>query len=119
MGLIELMIGLALVSVGILGLNSLAISAMRGNLTSRLTDQGTRLAQQKIEQIKSAGYAAAAVGTVVESNLDAAGNGGGSFTRTTVIAAGTVPTTRTITVTVRWVDQTWRTISVVTHIVQS
>lgn len=119
MGIIEMMIGLALMTIGILGLSGLAVSATRGNVSARLIDQTTRLAQQKIEQIKQKGYAAALPGTTVESNLDQAGNAGGAFTRTTVIAQGPLATTRTITVTMTWDDYgDARSTSFVTEIVQ-
>ena len=119
MGLIEMMIGLALMTIGILGLSGLAVSATRGNVSACLVDQTTRLAQQKIEQIKQKGYGAALPGTTVESNLDQAGNAGGLFTRTTVIAQGPLATTRTISVTMMWNDYgDARSTSFVTEIVQ-
>lgn len=119
MGVIEMMVALALMTIAILGLSGLAISAMRGNVSSRLVDEATRLAQQKIEQVKANGYAAATVGTVVETNLNAAGNTGGGFTRTTVIAPGPLSTTRTVAVTLAWSDfTTARSTTFVTEIMQ-
>jgi Tfp pilus assembly protein PilV len=118
MGVIEVMVGLGLMAVAVMGLNTLAISAVRHNLSSRLIDQATRLAQQKVEQIERDGYAAAVTGTTVETKLDASGNSGGSFQRTTVIADGTITNTRTVTVTVAWTDYKARKTTVATQIVQ-
>jgi Tfp pilus assembly protein PilV len=118
MGVIEVMVGLGLMAVAVMGLNSLAISAVRNNLSSRLIDQATRLAQQKIEQIKRDGYAAAVTGTTVETKLNASGKPGGGFQRTTVIADGALPNTRTVTVSVAWADYGVRQTSFNTQIVQ-
>jgi Tfp pilus assembly protein PilV len=118
MGVIEVMVGLGLMAVAVMGLNSLAISAVRNNLSSRLIDQATRLAQQKIEQIKRDGYAAAVTGTTVETKLNASGNPGGGFQRTTVIAAGTLPNTLTVTVAIAWMDYGMRQTSFSTQITQ-
>ncbi len=118
MGVIELMVGLGLMTVAIMGLNGLAISAVRYNLSARLVDQATRLAQQKIEQIKHGGYVAAVPGTIVESNLNDSGNPGGPFQRTTVIANGALANTRTTTATVTWTDYGVRQTSFSTELVQ-
>jgi Tfp pilus assembly protein PilV len=104
MGIIEMIVGLALMTIAILGLSGLAVSATRANVSARSVDEATRLAQQKLEQVTANGYAAALVGTTVESNLNAAGTAGGGYTRTTVIAQGPLSTTRTITVTLAWTD---------------
>ena len=118
MGVIELMVGLGLMAVAVMGLNSLVVSAIRNNLSARLIDQATRLAQQKIEQVKYNGYAAAVTGTTVENTLNDAGNNGGSFTRTTVIANGALANTRTVTVTISWTDYGMRQTSFSTQIAQ-
>ncbi len=103
-GVIEMMVGIGLMAIGILGMSTLAITVTRGNLSGRLIDDATRLGQQKVEQIKRNGYAAAASGTIVETGLNAAGSPSGPFQRTTVIAAGGLPNTRTVTVTMQWTD---------------
>jgi len=115
----EIMVGLGLIAVGIMGLNSLAISAIRNNLTARLIDQTTLLAQQKMEQIERNGFTAATTpGTTVESGLDISGNKGGGFTRTTTIATGVFATIRNVTVTVAWPDYGVRQVSFAKEIVQ-
>ncbi len=119
LGVIELMVGLGLVAVAIMGLNCLVVSAIRNNLSARLIDQATRLAQQKIEQVKYGGYAAAVPGTVAETNLTDAGNAGGGFQRKTVIAdENGLAKTRSVAVTITWTDYGTRQTSFFTEITQ-
>lgn len=119
LGVIELMVGLGLVAVAIMGLNCLVVSAIRSNLSARLIDQATRLAQQKIEQVKYGGYAAAVPGTVTETQLSDAGNTGGGFQRKTVITDETgLAKTRKVSVTLTWTDYGTRQTSFSTEITQ-
>ena len=118
MTVVEVMVGLGLMAVAVMGLNSLAVSAVRNNLSARLIDNATLLAQQKIEQVKRNGFAAAVPGTTVESSLDAASNPGGGYRRTTTIATGALGTTRTVTVTITYTDYGMRQVSVATELAQ-
>ena len=119
LGVIELMVGLGLVAVAIMGLNCLVVSAIRSNLSAQLIDQATRLAQQKIEQVKYGGYAAAVPGTVTETQLSDAGNTGGGFQRKTVITDETgLAKTRKVSVTLTWTDYGTRQTSFSTEITQ-
>lgn len=118
MTVVEVMVGLGLMALAVMGLNSLAVSAIRNNLSARLVDNATLLAQQKIEQIKRNGYAGATPGTTVENNLTPAGTTGGGYKRTTTIAAGALGTTRTVTVTITYADYGMRQVSFVTELAQ-
>lgn len=105
MGLIEVVVGLGLLAVCIIGMNALVMSLIRGNLSARLTDQASRLAQTKLEELRSAGYDKAEVGSSTDLWWSAAAGGSIAFQRTTTIATGTVPNTRAVTVTVAWTDR--------------
>jgi Tfp pilus assembly protein PilV len=105
MGLIEVIIGLGLIAVCIIGMNALVMSLIRGNLSARLTDQASRLAQTKIQELRSAGYDKATVGSSSDVWWSAASGGSIAFQRTTTIAAGMVPNTRVVTVTMAWTDR--------------
>ncbi len=99
--LIEVMIGMVILTIVSLGLMSLTVSIIRGNAFSRRMTTASTLAQDKIEQVKRLGYANAntAVGTENYGSItDFPG-----FKRVTVIENDT-PTTnvRTVTVTVSW-----------------
>jgi Tfp pilus assembly protein PilV len=118
MTVIEIMVGLGLIAIAIMGLNSLAISAVRNNLTARLIDQGTLLARQKMEQVERGGFAAAVPGTTTERHLDAGGRSGGGFHRTTTIQPGALANLRSVTVTVTWADYGMRQLTFSTEIVQ-
>jgi len=118
MTVVEVMVGLGLMALAVMGLNSLAISAIRNNLSARLVDNATFLAQQKLEQIKRDGYAAATPGTTTETNLNAAGSSGGGYKRTTTIVAGALATTKTVTVTITYTDNGLRQVSFVTELAQ-
>jgi Tfp pilus assembly protein PilV len=120
MGLADILVGLFLITIGILGLCSLGVSTIRGNLTARHFDQATRLAEQKLEAVRKGGYASATPGPtpVTEPNLDYAGNtpdggvtAGGIFTRATTITTGSLPLTCNVTVTVSWTDQSAQGVS--------
>lgn len=64
----------------------------------------TLLAQNKIAQLESGGYAALTTGNYTDANnpIDAQGNTGGYYTRTWSIAAGPTTGTMQITVTITW-----------------
>jgi Tfp pilus assembly protein PilV len=118
MGLVEVIVGLALLAVAVLGINSLAVAMIRGNLSARLNDEATRLAQAKIEQIKNEDFDAAVPGSTMETVMDAAGGTGALFERETKIEPGVLPNTRGVTVTMTWSDQGERHSVFVTEIVK-
>lgn len=118
MTVVEVMVGLGLMALAVMGLNSLAISAVRNNLSARLVDNATLLAQQKLEQIKKDGYVAATPGTTIETSLTAAGGTGGGYKRTTTIAAGALATTKTVTATITYTDRGMRQVSFATELAQ-
>jgi Tfp pilus assembly protein PilV len=117
MGLIEAIVGLALIATCILALNGLVVAMIRGNLTAQLLDQATRLADSKLNDLVSAGYANLTVGTTTDSWWSA-GTTGVRFDRTTTIAAGTVTGTRAITVSVAWKDRVQRVETFTTEVSQ-
>jgi prepilin-type N-terminal cleavage/methylation domain-containing protein len=104
--LIEVMIGMVILTIVSLGLMSLTVSTIRGNAFSRRMTTASTLAQDQIEQVKRLGYANAntAVGT---ENYGSIADFPG-FKRVTVIESDT-PTTnvRTVTVTVSWSADTY------------
>ncbi|MGH7786726.1 MAG: type IV pilus modification PilV family protein [Candidatus Binatia bacterium] len=118
MGLIEVIVGLGLLAVGIIGMNSLVVSMMRGNLSAQLTDQATRLASAKIAELRSVSYDKVAVGTTADKWWSAATGSSIVFERTTTVAAGTLAATRAITVTLRWYDRGMRTTTFASEIAQ-
>lgn len=116
MGLIEVLVGLGLVALCIIGLNALVVAMMRGNLTAQVTDQATRLAEARMDDLQSAGYDAVPLGSSTDSWWSISGASGVRFERTTTVTAGPLPNTRTLTVTMRWNDQGPRTETFATEI---
>jgi len=102
--LIEFALAILILTFCLLALNRMTITSMSTNTWGSDNVISTRLAQNKIAQLKSGGYAALTNGTYTEANnpIDAQGNGGGYYTRTWVIANGPTTGTKKITVTVTW-----------------
>lgn len=99
--LIEVMIGMVILTIVSLGLMSLTVGTMRGNAFSRGMTAATTLAQDKLEQVTRLGYANAPTAAGTEAYGTIANFPG--FTRETLVEPDT-PTTNvsTVTVTVSW-----------------
>jgi type II secretory pathway pseudopilin PulG len=104
MGLIEVIVGIGLVALCLIGLNALVVTMIRGNLTSQLIDQATRLADARMDELRSAGYDNVPLGTTTDRWRSATAGSGVRFDRTTVVTAGPLTNTRTLTVTMQWND---------------
>jgi type IV pilus assembly protein PilV len=99
--LIELMIGMVILTIISLGLMSLTVGTIRGNTISNKMTAATTLAQDKIEHVKRLGYtnATTAVGTEHYGTIP----NSPSFKRVTAVANDTPATAvKTVTVTVSW-----------------
>jgi Tfp pilus assembly protein PilV len=116
MGLIEVIVGLGLLATCIIGMNSLVVSMIRGNLTAQLIDQATRLADARMAELRSAGYDNVPVGVTTDTWWSLTSGAGVRFDRTTVVTAGLLANTRTVTVTMAWNDQVARVETFATEI---
>jgi type IV pilus assembly protein PilV len=98
--LVESMLTLAIISVSLLALAGLQITALRGNALSRRITTAASIAEQRIEQLKNTSYAniqAEAATQVTASNLH--------FTRQVIVTNGPLPNTKSVSVLVSWQDQ--------------
>ncbi len=98
--LVESMLTLAIMSVGLLALAGLQITALRGNAWSRRMTTAVSIAEQRIEQLKNTPYSdiqAEAATQVTASNLH--------FTRQVTVTNGPLPKTKSVSVLVSWQDQ--------------
>jgi type IV pilus assembly protein PilV len=98
--LVESMLTLAIISVSLLALAGLQITALRGNALSRSITTAASIAEQKIEQLKNTSYTniqAEAATQVTASNLH--------FTRQVIVTNGPLPNTKSVSVLVSWQDQ--------------
>jgi len=107
--LIESMLALSILSISLLALAGLQITALRGNAASRRMATAVSLAEQRLEQLKNTPY----VNIVSESppvNIDPDTGqvtaNATKWTREVIVTAGSPMTnTKTVTVTVTWQDQ--------------
>ena len=94
------MLTLAILSVGLLALAGLQITALRGNALSRRMTTAVSIAEQRIEQLKNMSYTniqAEAATQVTVSNLH--------FTRQVTVTNGPLPNTKSVSVLVSWQEQ--------------
>jgi prepilin-type N-terminal cleavage/methylation domain-containing protein len=109
--LVELLISMGLSMVGLLGLMTLQVIAVRGNMSSRNFAEATSLAQERIEWLQSVGYTGIAAqakteylnqpGTLPRVLASAAG---AEYTRTTAVVIDASTNTARVSVTVQWPD---------------
>ena len=102
----EALIAIAIFAIGFLAVATMVFSATRNNTTGNILTQANMLARQRMEQLKNTPDITTlpAVLTINEEiGIDANGDPGGIYTRTTTIedTLGT-NTTRAIGVTVSW-----------------
>jgi type II secretory pathway pseudopilin PulG len=107
--LVELLISMGLSTVGLLGLISLQMVAVRGNMSSRAFTEATGLAQERQEYVQTETYTDLPTYNATESKLNAQGLAQanttlGPYTRTTAVVADAANNWTTITVTVTWAD---------------
>ena len=98
--LVESLLTLAIMSMSLLALAGLQITALRGNTLSRRMTTAVSIAEQTIEQLKNTSYAniqAEAATQVTASNLH--------FTRQVTVTNGPLPNTKSVSVLVSWQDQ--------------
>ena len=98
--LVESLLTLAIMSMSLLALAELQITALRGNALSRSMTTAVSIAEQTIEQLKNTSYAnirTEATTQVTASNLH--------FTRQVTVTNGPLPNTKSVSVLVSWQDQ--------------
>ena len=105
--LIEVLIAIAVFSVGILAVASMQLVNTRNNTTANIMTQATMLARAQMEQLANSDIATSAdltPGTHADANnpIDENGAAGGIYTRTWTVAAGSGPSSREIEVRVNW-----------------
>ncbi len=102
--IIELIISLALSTVGLLGLLSLQMISIRGNSSSRNLTEAIGLAQDRLERAQATVYTSLPTLNLVEVALapSPGSTNQALYTRTTTVNVG--PTFSTVTVVVSWPD---------------
>lgn len=116
MGLIELVVGIGLLAVCVMGLNALILSFIGGNLSARLIDVATRLGEARVHELRSTPYDEVAVGSTTELWKPVGGSVRQSFVRTTLVEPGALPSSRRVTVTVQWADRGQRRLALASEL---
>jgi type II secretory pathway pseudopilin PulG len=101
----EVMIALAIFSIGVAGLGTLMLSTSANNTAANILTQATLLAVERLENLKMESIPDLTTGSYSDPNnpVDARGRSGGIFHRTWVIEDPVgYDTARRIRVTVNW-----------------
>jgi type IV pilus assembly protein PilV len=110
--LIEVLIGLIILGIGLLGIAGMQVTSVKGNSFSNNLTQASFLAQDRIEYLKNlpiTNPVFTSTATYTESPVDISGQ---IFNRSyTITVSGTL---RTITYTVTWVDRVDHSVSFTT-----
>jgi type IV pilus assembly protein PilV len=97
--LVEIMIALVVLSVGLVALAGLQISAIRGNAFSKRMTTAVSIANEKMEQLKNSSYA-----NILSESSTQVNQSNMNFTRQVTVTNGPLANTKTLNVTVTWSD---------------
>jgi len=103
--LMEIIIAIMILTVGLLAVAKMQVSAIRGNYMSSNTTVALALAEKKMENLLQKEYTHADLsnGNHEQVNINEAGQAGGIYHRIWVVQDDTpISNTKTIIVTVRW-----------------
>jgi prepilin-type N-terminal cleavage/methylation domain-containing protein len=92
--LIEVMIAVLLTAIAVMGIVGIFMVQSRGGNISRHTTEASVLAQDKMEDLRTQTTPASAT----ETNINAQGLAGGTFTRTSTVTVGTADITYQVAV---------------------
>jgi Tfp pilus assembly protein PilV len=103
--LLETGVALLILSFALTGLASLTKSNVQSNAQARYFGAAGALAQQKLEDLRAAGYTAA-VSSIAAESLNETGVVAGTtlFSRSWTVTNGAIATTKNLTATVSWSD---------------
>jgi prepilin-type N-terminal cleavage/methylation domain-containing protein len=99
--LIEVLISMAIFSIGILAVGAMIQSTADNTTKGNVLTQATMLARDKIEELKRI-KDVSTLADGVENNIDASGNPGGIYRREWDISPGPTADSRQIVVSVSW-----------------
>ncbi len=103
--IIEMLVAIAILSIGMLAIGRMQLMTVRNTTNGNTTTEAAMLAQAKMEEVKNTADITTLVDEV-EADIDAEGNAGGIYTRTTTITVPAAPLDdflRAVRVEVRWV----------------
>lgn len=106
--LLEVLIGLLILSIGVLAISGMQVFAIKSNFFSESLTQAVNLAQSKMEDLKKETYAN------LKNEMDVKIISGISYERHVLVEENAGNNIKIVTVTVNWVDHTNHSISLST-----
>ena len=100
--LIEVVAGLIILAIGLLGIAAMQISATKGGYFSNNVTQATIFAQDKLEYLKNLSYSDSNLSNGLHNKDTISGT---IFSRAVNVAEDAGNSMKTITVTVQWTDR--------------
>jgi type IV pilus assembly protein PilV len=115
--LLEVLIALAIFSIGLLAINAMTTMVIKSNYKSKNLTSAVHLAQNKLDTLKAGMYASVIDSS--EAGLDPQGvAGAGIFNRSVDVTTTTTPEYKTVKVRVSWSDPDLREVAMQTIIAQ-
>lgn len=115
--LLEVLVALAIFSIGLLAINAMTVMVIKSNYKSRNLTTAVNLAQNKLDDLKISSYASIVAGS--ESGLDEEENpGSGIFDRSVTVTTNTTPDYKVVEVKISWTDPDAREVAMQTIIAQ-
>ena len=106
--IIEMLIAIAFLAVGMLAVGKMQLATVRNTTNGNTTTQAVMLAHERMEALKNVDDITDLDALPAEAPMDADGNPGGIYTRTTIVRQPAPPLDqflREIEVQVNWVTQ--------------
>ena len=100
--LIEIMITLVILSIGLVALAGLQVTAIKGNTFSKRMTAAVSIANQKLEQIKDMAYGDILSQSPTQITITEGNQSSMNFTRQVTVTNGPLANTKTVNVTVTW-----------------
>ena len=105
--LVELLVALTILAMGLFALTQMGVTSINSNRGSSEETIATRLAQNKIDELKKEMYTSLAIQANVldaQNPLNSQGINGGTYVRSWSIANGPTTGTKKVTVRVTWAN---------------
>jgi prepilin-type N-terminal cleavage/methylation domain-containing protein len=111
--LIEVLVGLTILSIALLALAGLMVTATKNNAAGCYITEAATFAQDKLEELRVASW-----GSVVSGSDVRQGSTGINYTRNWNVVANPLNNQRWVDITVRWTDRTSHSINLLSVVSQ-
>ena len=111
--LIEVLVGLTILSIGLLALAGLMVTATKGNAAGCYMTEAATFAQDKLEELRVTSW-----GSVVPGSDVRQGSTGINYSRNWNVVANPLDNQRWVDITVSWTDRTSHSVSLLSVVSQ-